>query len=160
MLLSLKSTRITGTTKERELNQSWERHNLISPCRKAISTSLRTFHSKTSSQDGFLIKILLLTLFGEQKQLATGCTFPLRSNRTIPWNAWDISTALFPILHLVCNQTKQHGIHGGKYFLKSPGNVISETLIFKLFLDAPALKKLVTFVRVPKPPTIHYHPAT
>ena len=157
MLLSLKSTRITGTTKARELNQSWERHNLISPCRKAIRLFIAKHLPRLVS---FIIKILLLTLFGEQKQLATGCTFPLRSNRTIPWNAWDISTALFPILHLVCNQTKQHGIHGGKYFLKSPGNVISETLIFKISLNAPALKKLVTFVRVPKPPTIHYHPAT
>ena len=24
------------------------------------------------------------------------------------WNAWDISTALFPVLSLVCNRTKQH----------------------------------------------------
>ena len=81
-------------------------------------------------------------------------------NRTMLWNARDISTALFPVLRLVCNQTKHHGVHSGKYKKKSPGNAISETLIFKMSLDAPALKKLVTLVRLPKPPTIHYHPAT
>ena len=33
---------------------------------------------------------------------------------------------------LVCILTKQHGIHGGKYLLNSPGNAISETLNFKI----------------------------
>ena len=37
---------------------------------------------------------------------------------------------------------KQHGIWGGKYLLKTPGNAISETLNFKMFLDASALKSL------------------
>ena len=37
---------------------------------------------------------------------------------------------------------KQHGICGGKYLLKTPGNAISETLNFKMFLDASALKLL------------------
>ena len=42
----------------------------------------------------------------------------------------------------LCIVTKQHGVRGGKYFLKSPGNVISETLNFEIFLDASALKNL------------------
>ena len=44
--------------------------------------------------------------------------------------------------------------------MNTPGNAISETLIFKMSLDASALKNLVPLVRVPKPPTIHYQPAT
>ena len=57
------------------------------------------------------------------------------SNREMSWNASDISTA-FVIL------TKQHGLRGGKFLLKSPGNAISETLNFKMSLDASALKNL------------------
>ena len=38
--------------------------------------------------------------------------------------------------------TKQHGVHRGRYFLKIPGNAISETLNFNMFLDASALKNL------------------
>ena len=39
--------------------------------------------------------------------------------------------------------TKQHGIRGGgEYLLKTPENVISETLNFKMSLDATALKNL------------------
>ena len=38
--------------------------------------------------------------------------------------------------------TKQHSIRGGKYLLKTPGNAISETLNFKMSLDASALKNL------------------
>ena len=44
---------------------------------------------------------------------------------------------------LACILTKQHGGSGGiKYLLKSPGNAISETLNFKMPLDASALKNL------------------
>ena len=43
---------------------------------------------------------------------------------------------------LVCILTKQHGVHGGKYLLNSPGNAISETLNFKISQDASALKNL------------------
>ena len=47
------------------------------------------------------------------------------------------------IVHsLVCIPTKQHGLGGGKYLLKTPGNTISETLNFKMSLDVPALKNL------------------
>ena len=37
---------------------------------------------------------------------------------------------------------KQHGIHGGKYLLETLGNAISETVNFKMSLDAAALKNL------------------
>ena len=43
---------------------------------------------------------------------------------------------------LACILTKQHGIHGGKYLLKTPGSAISKTLIFKISLDALALENL------------------
>ena len=56
---------------------------------------------------------------------------------------------------LACILTKQHGVRGGKYLLKTPGNTISETLNFKISLDASALKELVPLVQVPKLPTIY-----
>ena len=37
---------------------------------------------------------------------------------------------------------KQHSIRCGKYLLKTPGNAISETLNFKMSLDALAVKNL------------------
>ena len=43
---------------------------------------------------------------------------------------------------LECILTKEHGVHGGKYLLKAPGNAISETLNFKVSLDSSALKDL------------------
>ena len=43
---------------------------------------------------------------------------------------------------LACILTKQHGVHVGKYILKLPGNDISETLNFKVSLDASAFKNL------------------
>ena len=43
-----------------------------------------------------------------------------------------------------------HGIHSGKYILKTPGNAISETMSFKISLGASAHKL----------PTIHYQPGT
>ena len=58
---------------------------------------------------------------------------------------------------LACILTKQHGVRGGKYLLKTPGNAISKTLIFKMSLDA---QELVPLERVPKPPTIHYQHGT
>ena len=46
--------------------------------------------------------------------------------------------------YLACIVTKQHGVRGGKYLLKTPGNAISKTvtLNFKMSLDASALKHL------------------
>ena len=45
---------------------------------------------------------------------------------------------VFPVSIL----TKQHSICGGKYLLKTPGNAISETINFKMSLDALALKNM------------------
>ena len=46
------------------------------------------------------------------------------------------------ILSLACILTKQYGVRGGKFLLKTPGNAISETLNFKMSLDASVLKNL------------------
>ena len=46
------------------------------------------------------------------------------------------------ILSLACILTKQHGVRVEKFLLKSPGNAISETLNFKMSLDASVLKNL------------------
>ena len=43
---------------------------------------------------------------------------------------------------LACIPTKQHGVRGGKYLLNTPGDAISETLNFKMSLDASALKNV------------------
>ena len=43
---------------------------------------------------------------------------------------------------LACILTEQRGICGQKHLLKTPGNAISETLIFKMSLDASALENL------------------
>ena len=43
---------------------------------------------------------------------------------------------------LACILMKQHCVRGGKYLLKTPGKTISETLNFKMSLDAVALKNL------------------
>ena len=43
---------------------------------------------------------------------------------------------------LVCILTKQTDVRGAKYLLKTSGNTISETLFFKISLDASALKNL------------------
>ena len=46
------------------------------------------------------------------------------------------------ILILACILTKQRSVRGGKFLVKTPGNAISETLNFKISLDASALKNL------------------
>ena len=53
---------------------------------------------------------------------------------------------------LACILTKQHGVPGGKFLLKTPGNPVSETLNFKMALKWPCLgpQELVAVVRVPK----------
>ena len=64
------------------------------------------------------------------------------------------------VLSLACILAKQHTVHGGKYFLKTPGNAISKTLNFKMSLECLGPQELVPLVEVPKPPTIRYQPAT
>ena len=60
---------------------------------------------------------------------------------------------------LACILTKQHGVPGGKFLLKTPGNPISETLNFKMALDASTLKNLLLWCEF-QSPTIHYQTAT
>ena len=43
---------------------------------------------------------------------------------------------------LVCILTRQPDVRGAKYLLKTSGNTFSETLFFKMSLDASALKNL------------------
>ena len=63
---------------------------------------------------------------------------PGRSLPGIPGRFFD---GIVPSLPRVL--TKQHGIRGaGEYLLKTPENAISETLNFKMSLDATALKNL------------------
>ena len=54
--------------------------------------------------------------------------------------------SIFP--SLACILRRQHGIRGGKYFLKTPGNVIPKTLNFKMFLDASAFKNLCLWCEI------------
>ena len=49
------------------------------------------------------------------------------------------------VLSLACILMKQHSVRGAKYLLETPGNAISKTLIFKMSLDASALKKTCAF---------------
>ena len=56
------------------------------------------------------------------------------------WNTGDISTALLPVLPVVWQSNKASAVE--KYLLKTPGNGISETLKFKMSLDALTLKHL------------------
>ena len=62
------------------------------------------------------------------------------SNCAMSWNALDILTALFPVLPVVWQRNMESTVE--KYLLKTPGNGISETLNFKMSLDASALKNL------------------
>ena len=63
---------------------------------------------------------------------------------------------------LACILMKQHGICGGKCLLKTPGKTISETLNFKLSLDASALKNLYLSCKFQSHllVTTHYQPAS
>ena len=61
-----------------------------------------------------------------------------RSNNEPGTFRQSVSTALFPVLRVFW-----HGIRGGgEYLLQTPENAISETLNFKMLLDATALKNL------------------
>ena len=72
--------------------------------------------------------------------------------------SWDILTALFPVL---CILTKQHGIRGGKYLLKTSGNTFPRLYFSKCLYNICLVpQELVPLVRVTKPPTIHYQLVT
>ena len=63
-----------------------------------------------------------------------------RSNYAMSWNAWDISTTLFPVSCAYSDKTTWRP--RWKIPLETPGNAISEALIFKTSLDASVLKNL------------------
>ena len=65
------------------------------------------------------------------------------SNCVMSLNARDILMALFPVLRDSI-LTKQHGVRSGIPLLNTPGNAITETLIFKISLDASALTVKLT----------------
>ena len=54
---------------------------------------------------------------------------------------WRFDGIRFPV-NIASILREQHSIRSWKYLLKTPGNAISETLNFKMSLDALALKKL------------------
>ena len=62
------------------------------------------------------------------------------SKCAMSWNAWDILTALFPVLHVFWQSNKASAVE--KYRFRTPRNGISETLNSKLSLIASALKNL------------------
>ena len=77
------------------------------------------------------------------------------SNSAMSWNAWDISTALFP-----CILTKQHGVRGEIYLLKTPWKHRIRGSKFHNIPRCLGCQELVPLVRVQKPLTIHYQPVT
>ena len=55
------------------------------------------------------------------------------SNRAMLWNAWDISTALFPVLGLFWQNNRAPALEN---FPSKPLEIaISESLNFKMYLD-------------------------
>ena len=60
-----------------------------------------------------------------------------RSRSVERWGHFD---SIVPSLVYIL--TKQHGVCGGKHYLKTPFNAIFETLNFEMSLDALALKNL------------------
>ena len=61
------------------------------------------------------------------------------SKCAMSWYAWDISTALFPVLHVFWRNNMASAVETS---FENPRNTISETLNFQMSLDASALKKL------------------
>ena len=56
------------------------------------------------------------------------------------WNTWDILMALFPVLRVFRRSNMVSVVE--KYLLKTPGNGLSQTLTYRMSLDASALKNL------------------
>ena len=61
---------------------------------------------------------------------------------------------------LVCILMKQHGVHGGKIPLENPWKWHFRDSKFQNVPRCLGPQELVPLVRVPKPHTIHYQPAT
>ena len=58
-----------------------------------------------------------------------------RLNCAMPWNTWDISTTLFPVLHVFWRNNKASAVENTSW-KPLPRNGIPKTLNFKMFLDA------------------------
>ena len=61
---------------------------------------------------------------------------------------------------LACIQTKQHGVRGGKIPLENTWKWPFSDFNLQNVPRCLGPQELVPLVRVPKPPTIHYQPAT
>ena len=58
-----------------------------------------------------------------------------RLNCAMSWNTWDISTTLFPVLHVFWRNNKASAVENTSW-KPLPRNGIPKTLNFKMFLDA------------------------
>ena len=84
------------------------------------------------------------------------------SNGAMSWNAWDVSMALFPVL-CVFSMYSDETIMASAIEIPLGNPWKWHFRDSKNFQNVPRClspKKLVPLVRVPKPPTIHYQPAT
>ena len=84
------------------------------------------------------------------------------SNDAMSWNAWDVSMALFPVL-CVFSMYSDETIMASAIEIPLGNPWKWHFRDSKNFQNVPRClspKKLVPLVRVPKPPTIHYQPAT
>ena len=61
---------------------------------------------------------------------------------------------------LACIRTKQHGVRGGKIPLENPWKWHFSDFKFQNVPRCLGPQELVPLVRVPKPPTVRYQPAT
>ena len=78
-----------------------------------------------------------------------------RSNRARSWNAWDISTALFPVLRVFWRNSIASAV---EIPLENPWKCHFRDSKFQNVPRCLGPQQLVPSVRVPKPPTIHYQP--
>ena len=79
------------------------------------------------------------------------------SNRAMSWNTWDISAALFPVLHVLWPNNMVSAVKNSSWnpwkchFWESKYQNVPRRL---------GPQELVPLLRVPKLPTIDYRPAT
>ena len=84
------------------------------------------------------------------------------SNGAMSWNAWDVSMSLFPVL-CVFSMYSDETIMASAIEIPLGNPWKWHFRDSKNFQNVPRClspKKLAPLVRVPKPPTIHYQPAT
>ena len=80
-----------------------------------------------------------------------------RSNRAMSWNAWDISTALFPVLRVFWRNNMASAV---EIPVENPWKWHFRDSKFQNVPRRLDPKKLEPLVLVPKPPTIHDQPPT